>query len=111
MVSDLGKIYVANADSNSISVINIFNDTKEPQDIAVGKDPRYMLSVGGFKGGPKIYVSNLGNDTVSVINTSNDTKEPHDIAVGNGPSYMVLGRVARVYDAFLVANEDLIISP
>ena len=35
----LGKIYVANAGSNDISVINTSNDTKESHDIAVGETP------------------------------------------------------------------------
>jgi YVTN family beta-propeller protein len=81
--SSHNKIYVANQDSNTVSVIDGNNDTQTKQ-ISVGETPRYIQV---FKG--KIYVANLNSNTVSVIYASNDTKG-HDIVVGNGPIYMAL---------------------
>ena len=74
--SDHNKIYVANSDSNTASVIDGNNDT-EIRQINVGKSPEYMVLLTS-----KIYVANLRSDTVSVINAAN-YKERNDIPLGN----------------------------
>lgn len=57
------KIYVANGDSNTVSVIDGNNDT-EIRQISLGNAPEYIAV--GEKG--KIYVTNRDNNYVSVIN-------------------------------------------
>jgi YVTN family beta-propeller protein len=64
----LGRIYVANLDSGSISVIDANNNTKI-KDIPVGIGPRYMAV--NFHPGT-IYVANYGSGTVSVIDGVTD---------------------------------------
>ncbi|HXX98515.1 MAG TPA: YncE family protein, partial [Candidatus Bathyarchaeia archaeon] len=87
------KIYVANRDSNTVSVINGNTDTEIEQ--TVGTRPIYIM----FVGQNKIYVANYGSNTVSVINAINDTKKPHDIPVGKGPISMAVSG-----DKLYVAN-------
>jgi YVTN family beta-propeller protein len=74
------KIYVANAGSDTVSVINATTDKKEPNDIDVGESP---VAIAGFNG--KIYVANARSGTVSVINATTDKKEPYHINVGYSP--------------------------
>ena len=79
-LEEKGKIYVANFDNNTVSVINASSD-KGISTIPVGENP------GDIAVNPstnKIYVANLGSNTVSVISASSD-KEISRIPVGENP--------------------------
>lgn len=73
---DDNKIYVANSDSNTVSVIDAVNDSVIAR-ISVGKHP-ISIAVDTWPIHPKIYVANE-NNTVSVIDASNDKKKPRNI--------------------------------
>ncbi|MGA9844891.1 MAG: YncE family protein, partial [Nitrososphaeraceae archaeon] len=73
-----GKVYVANSDNNTVSVINEKNNAKIV-DIKVANGP-FAIGVAP----DKVYVANYLNNTVSVINEKNNAKIV-DIKVGNGP--------------------------
>jgi YVTN family beta-propeller protein len=82
--SKLNKVYVANQEDNTVSVINGTNyDILE--NITIGKSPSSMVFNPNDN---KIYVANKGDNTVSVINGTN-----YDIiqtlSVGKSPSSMV----------------------
>ncbi|WP_149446040.1 Ig-like domain-containing protein [Mycolicibacterium sp. P9-22] len=66
---DGSRAYVANALSNSVSVINVATDTVIAT-IAVGENPR---GVAVNPVSPRVYVTNLLDGTVSVINTNTNT--------------------------------------
>jgi len=66
---DGSRAYVANALSNSVSVINVATDTVIAT-IAVGEHPR---GVAVNPVSPRAYVTNLSDGTVSVINTNTNT--------------------------------------
>jgi len=74
------KIYVANPDSNTVSVID--STTGNVTNIRVGISP---IAIGVDDTTNKIYVANSGSDTVSVINGDSDKREQNDIPVGNNP--------------------------
>jgi YVTN family beta-propeller protein len=78
MIYDM--IYVANSDSNTISVINTTTNTVE-HDITVGEGP---ADINGYST-DVIYVAN--SDTVSVINTTTNTVE-HDIPLEGGAAFI-----------------------
>jgi YVTN family beta-propeller protein len=63
------KIYVANYDDGTVSVINGTNNTKIGKDIPVGKNPK---GIGANIATNTIYVTNQGDNTVSVINGYNN---------------------------------------
>ena len=63
-------VYVANALSNTVSVINGTVNTKM-FDIRVGVHPTYIVL---DKHSHKIYVANALSNTISVINETNNTK-------------------------------------
>jgi len=63
------KIYVANYENNTVSVINATNDKKEPDNIPVGDHPS-RLAVNQQT--DMIYVANEGSNTISVIDGFSD---------------------------------------
>ena len=67
LATGFGKMYVANALSNTVSVIDGDKDIKI-RDISVGKNPIHIVL---DYINNKIYVSNRDNNTVSVVNGSN----------------------------------------
>jgi YVTN family beta-propeller protein len=73
-------LYVANYESDSVSVISTENNTKI-KDIPVGNFPLEVVITDRYLA----YVANLESDSVSVISTENNTKIGEDIPVGNGP--------------------------
>jgi YVTN family beta-propeller protein len=77
-----GKIYVANSENNTVSVINVTNDKKEPHDIRVGSFPSDIAynSVTGM-----IYVANAESNSVSVIDVSSD-KVAAGVTLKNHPA-------------------------
>ncbi|MGH9554639.1 MAG: beta-propeller fold lactonase family protein [Terriglobales bacterium] len=66
---DGSRAYVANRDSNNVSVINTLNNTVT-KTIPVGSAP---LSVGSAPDSSRVYVANSGSNNTSVIRTSDDT--------------------------------------
>ena len=82
-VNEFGNIvYVANAGSNTVSVIG--DDTLKPEEVAVGDNPE-SIAVNGFDN--IAYVANAGSDTVSVINgTGGNFRNVANISVGTDPA-------------------------
>ncbi len=68
-LADGSRAYVANRDTNNVSVINTLNNTVM-RTVAVGTAP---LSVGSAPDSSRVYVANSGSNNTSVIQTSNDT--------------------------------------
>jgi YVTN family beta-propeller protein len=79
-----GTLYVANSDSNSISVISTENNTKI-KDIPVGENPGHIAIDPSAN---TVYVANSDSNSISVISTENNTKIK-DIPVGENPSDLV----------------------
>jgi YVTN family beta-propeller protein len=98
------NIYVANEDSNTISVINKYTDTKI-KDIAVGESPKVIDS---DDLNDRLYVINAGSDSISVISTKNNTKIK-DIAVGDRP-VDIENSGKKLYVANLLSDSISVIS-
>jgi YVTN family beta-propeller protein len=77
-----GKVYVANREDGTVSVISALNNTKIGNDIKVGKGPD---AIGVDYSQDRVYVANYDDGTVSVISALNNTKIGNDIKVGKGP--------------------------
>jgi YVTN family beta-propeller protein len=73
------KLYVANSDSNTVSIIDTSALELRPNDIQVGNNP---YSIVAHKN--KVYVSNYGSNTVSIID-SNNNSVLNEISVGSFP--------------------------
>jgi YVTN family beta-propeller protein len=94
-------IYVANARSNSISVISGENNTKIGEDILLGDEP---TDIAVNKRTNTVYVSHRFSDTVSVISGENNTKIGEDIPVGNYPTDIAVNELlSKVY---VLTGED-----
>ncbi|OYN75541.1 beta-propeller fold lactonase family protein [Mycolicibacterium sphagni] len=78
-------LYVANATSNTVSVINTATGTVT-KTINVGQEP---LATAVSPNGATVYVANDNSNTVSVINTATGTVTK-TITVGNKPSEVAL---------------------
>ena len=90
-------IYVANSDSNDVSVISIENHTKIGENILVGENPT-DIAVNSVTS--TVYVANSYSDSISVINgTTNEWMK--NILVGNTPTAIAIGP-HTVY----IANSD-----
>jgi YVTN family beta-propeller protein len=76
----LGKVYVANLDDSTVSVIDTANNSKI-KDIMVGKGP---AAIGVLPLLNRIYVANSVDNNVSVIDTTTNTKIK-DIKAGFAP--------------------------
>ena len=96
---NLGKAFVANSDSNTVSVLSMDNNTKI-KDIPVGNNPT-AIGIDEFSG--TVYVANSDSNTVSVIDGKNDTKIGEDIPVGN---YPIAIEIDEFSDTVYVANSD-----
>jgi YVTN family beta-propeller protein len=94
ITTSMDAIYVANGESNTVSVINPANNTVI-KNITVGASPS---SIYGF--GDAVYVANGESNTVSVINPANNTVMKN-ITVGDNP-----GSSYGFGDAVYVANSD-----
>jgi YVTN family beta-propeller protein len=99
------KIYVANSQSNTVSVIDSNNDTviktvkvgANPYQIAIGRLPPLYVAYVAYK----VYVANKGANTVSVIDPfSNFNKK--NVTVGAAPSSMLYEERNKIY----VANSN-----
>ena len=102
---NLGKAFVANSDSNTVSVLSMDNNTKI-KDIPVGNYPiaieisQVTNTTADNKG--TAYVANSDSNTVSVLSMYNNTKIK-DIPVGNNPTAIGIDEFSgTVY----VANSD-----
>jgi YVTN family beta-propeller protein len=82
---DTSKIYVANYQSDSVSVIDL--KTMDKKDIIVGAYPSQIVINPDTN---TIYILNSQSKTVSVIDGNTDTKKVSDIPVGGSPHYMML---------------------
>lgn len=105
-----GRLYVANTDSNTVSVINTAtgkridaNPSWFSQDISVGTAPSALAL---SPDGTRLYVANSGSGTVSVINTvgykridASPSTSSKDITVGTAPSALAVGGDGRLYVA------------
>ena len=88
-----GHMYVANYNSNTVSVINTATNTVTAT-VAVGTHPEAIAVSGGYA-----YVTNSGSSNVSVINLSTNTvtatipvdsgSGPYGVAVSGGYAYVV----------------------
>jgi YVTN family beta-propeller protein len=90
----LGKVYVANAGSGKVTVIDVPTLTVKTT-ISVGANP---LAIVASADNNCLYVANQGSNNVTVINTSNDTATAAPIAVGSGPMFLRFdNKLQRVY--------------
>lgn len=78
------KLYIANEDSNTISVIDTESDRFVDQVIEVGRRPRALAVMDN-----KLYVANNSSNTVSVIDTTNNQVIGQPIAVGLHPRVLI----------------------
>jgi len=76
------RVYVANSDSNSVSVIDGATNTVVGSPIAVGTTP---IGVGVNSKTNRIYVGNYSSNTVSVIDGVTNTVISSSIQVGSRP--------------------------
>jgi YVTN family beta-propeller protein len=76
------KVYVANHNDNTVSVIDAATNTVIGSPITVGNDP-YGVAV--TPNGRRVYVTNRSSNTVSVIDTATNTVIGSPIPVGNFP--------------------------
>src|SRR5215831_45697 len=88
---ETNKIYVANSDSNAVSVIDGYDNKinfipvkRYPTGIAINPETN------------KIYVANSDSNTVSVIDANNNNKL-YDISVGKYPSGIAAGKEGNIY--------------
>ena len=77
---DGAKVYVANAGSNTVSVID--TASYAVKDVSVGAAPE---GVSVTPDGTLVYVANSNSNTVSVINTTTDTVTDN-VSVGDYPT-------------------------
>jgi len=90
--------YVANENSNNVSVVNTVTHTIK-SNISVGGGPYYVTS---SPDGSTVYVSNLLDGTISVISTKSNTVTG-TITVGEFPSAMVISPDGKT---LYVANQS-----
>jgi YVTN family beta-propeller protein len=92
------KVYVANMESGTVSVID--SNSGSRKDIRVGDGPSY-IAIDIYHN--KIYVTNRDSNTVSVIDGNNDT-EIEQISVGKSPTHIFISNnpTPKIY----VANYD-----
>jgi YVTN family beta-propeller protein len=111
----LGTVYVANFDSDSVSVISRENNTKIGEDIRVGESPA-AIDVNYYSAinetiDTRVYVANYDSDSVSVISVENNTRIK-DIPVGVGPIAIDIDDIEnRVYVANFDSNRVSVIDP
>ena len=97
----VNKIYVVNSASNTVSVIDVNSDKKEPNDISVGVGPS-AIAVARYTN--KIYVANHDSNTVSVIYVNRYdeiSKEISKIPVGDGPSAIAVNEYGNAYPSII----------
>ncbi len=97
--------YVANYNSNNVSVIDTASNTVAAT-VAVGSNP-YAVSVN--LAGTRVYVTNLNGNSVSVIDTTTNTVTA-TVAVGGNPFGVAVNPTGtRVYVTKLLSNSVSVI--
>jgi YVTN family beta-propeller protein len=98
--------YVANSDSNTVSVVDLANPAAAPTTIAVGQFPE---GVALSPDGSMAYVTNFHGGSLSIIDTATDAVI-HTVPVGTDPDGVVqMG--ASVYVANLLSGTISIVDP
>jgi YVTN family beta-propeller protein len=95
-------VYVANADSNSISVIS-GEDNTWIKDIPVGERPEAIFIANVLNSSDKVYVTNAASNSISVISLANDTLIK-DIIVGGRPEVIVPATTGGFPEKIYVTN-------
>src|SRR5713226_80412 len=91
-----GKVYVANAGSGKVTVIDIATLAVKTT-INVGTNPQAIVASADNN---CLYVANQGSNNVTVISTASDTATASPIAVGPGPKFLLFNnKLQRVYVA------------
>jgi YVTN family beta-propeller protein len=112
--SKTNKIYVANSGSNTVSVIDGFEDKVESK-IIVGSEP-YGVDVNPKTN--KIYVANSGSNTVSVIdgNTNNSIeanipvgKEPYDVVIDSNGRWIYVPNYSSDTVSVIDGNTNIVV--
>jgi YVTN family beta-propeller protein len=85
---------VTNAESNSVSTIDVASRTKNRRDITVGKSP---VGVAITPDGKTAFVTNGESNSVSTIDVASRTKNRRDITVGSDPFAIPPGRDHAVF--------------
>ena len=88
------KIYVTNARSGTVSVIDSNTGSTE-KTIRVGASPSFIEVDDSHN---KIYVANKDSNTVSVLDGNNDN-EIGQIPVGKSPQSMAVAQIGKIYVA------------
>lgn len=106
-VAEVGRAgYVANAGSNSLSVINLANNTVLAT-VPVGRNP---VHVAVTPDGTKAYVTNAGGNTVSVMSTMTNSVVA-TVQVGFSPVHAAVApNGSRVYVTNALSNSVSVIS-
>jgi YVTN family beta-propeller protein len=103
----LGKVYVANAGSGKVTVIDVPTLTVKTT-ITVGSTPQAIIASADNN---CLYVANQGSNNVTVINTSSDAATAAPIAVGGGPMFLRFdNKLQRVYVVNKAGNSISIIN-
>lgn len=100
------RIYVANAGSGTVMVIDPTRDLLEAPAIAVGTTPVAVATLTCCSG--RVYVANAGSNNVSIIDPSTKT-ELKKIAVGQQPSAITFVGTSEVWVANAGSNDISII--
>jgi YVTN family beta-propeller protein len=103
---DVHNVYVTNYLDNTVSVIDVNNNTKIGDDIEVGRGPS---AVAIDESAGKVYVANYDDNTVSVIDVNNNTKIGDDIKVGRGPSAVAVD-TANTHNVYVTNYLDNTVS-
>jgi YVTN family beta-propeller protein len=107
LIRERPRVYVANAGSNSVSVIDpTENKVEFEMPIRFGSEPEGIAVVGVSPEKELIFVANYGSDTVSVID-STIYQEVQKINVGNGPIAIAVDPpVERLSDMLFLSFQD-----
>ena len=105
LVFDGRKLYVANMDSDKISVINTESDNSKPFvthtiNLPAGSSPRYITV-----SGQKIIIASLGSNNLLVKDTSNNSTS--EIPIGQKQSSVAFDPVRRQLYVLDISNDTL----
>ncbi|MBI2569922.1 MAG: hypothetical protein HYV63_23200 [Candidatus Schekmanbacteria bacterium] len=80
---DESRVYTANADTRSMSVVNVSGDTNAlVAEVRVGREP---MSVAAHPDGARVFVANMQDGTVSVVSTADFTVSSTIAVVADDP--------------------------
>jgi len=98
------RVYVANYESNSVSVLNGRDDTVLAT-MVVGKHPQAIAADPVAK---KVYVANTGSNSITVINTINDSVAGTVALPSSGPFAVAVDAADNTAYVKVLGTEDLI---